>query len=275
MIIPNWVPQSPRWLSLIVSVAEEFQDAAEGVADHGRANVAHVHRLGDVGRRNSRARNVRGRLGLRHAEAVAVRSCGRDLRGDPIVLEPQIDEPGPRHLRRLAEVGQVDRGDQLLGDLARRPAEPLAQRHGEVRLVVAEFRVLARQQHRQQARNLRRLDTQRGQAGSKPFSKQRQDIHAAELSAPRLTLFVPRQGHSLGRVPEVLQRVEPPRLAVEQVNHDRAVVEQNPAAIAVAFDPQPLVAQLVFETVVDFVARSHGAGAGCCRSPARSSRTPP
>ena len=37
------------------------------------------------------------------------------------------------------------------------------------------------------------------------------------------------------------------------MDHDRAVIEQDPAALAVAFGPHPLVAQLVFERVVDFV----------------------
>ena len=54
--------------------------------------------------------------------------------------------------------------------------------------------------------------------------------------------------------PEVFERVELARFGVEQVDHDRAVVEQDPAALVVAFDAHPLVAQLAFEHVVDFVA---------------------
>ncbi len=53
------------------AVAEELQHAVEGVADHGRADVADVHRLGDVGRRSSRPRYVRG------VAAVAARRAAR------------------------------------------------------------------------------------------------------------------------------------------------------------------------------------------------------
>ncbi len=93
----------------------------------------------------------------------------------------------------------------------------------------------------------------------------------ARLLAPTL---LPRQRHPLGRAPEIFQRVERPRLFVEQVDHHVAVVEQDPAALVVAFDAQPLVAQLVFERVVDLVADGVELPAAVAGGDARSSRTP-
>ena len=59
------------------------------------------------------------------------------------IAHPQIDEAWPGDFGRGAEVGQVEPGDDLGGDFARRPAEPFCQRHGHVRLVVAELGILA------------------------------------------------------------------------------------------------------------------------------------
>ena len=65
-----------------------------------------------------------------------------------------------------------------------------------------------------------------------------------------------RQRHTLGTAPEVFERVVGPRLGLEQMDHDVAVVEQNPAAFFVSFDSQPAVAHPIFQGVVDFLA--HG-----------------
>ena len=93
--------------------------------------------------------NVRGRATGGDAQPRIV-DRRRQLLGQPVVLQPQVDEARPGDFRRLAEVGHVEPADDLGGHLARRPAQPLAQRHGEVGLVIAELRVLAAADHLQQ-----------------------------------------------------------------------------------------------------------------------------
>jgi len=56
--MPNCVPQSADVVVGDDIVADEPRDAGEGVADEGAANVADVHRLGDVGRGESPRRCV-------------------------------------------------------------------------------------------------------------------------------------------------------------------------------------------------------------------------
>ena len=48
--MPNCEPQSPRWLSRTTRYPERGIDPGQAVADHRRAQVPHVHRLGDIGR---------------------------------------------------------------------------------------------------------------------------------------------------------------------------------------------------------------------------------
>ena len=120
------------------AVAKKLQHAAEGVADDGRANVPYVHRLGDIGRRevdHERARRGDGR----HAEALVVDQRAAQLGNEPVVPQPQVDEPGPGDLGRIAQVGYVELGDNLGGHVARRAAQRIAQRHRAFGLVVAEF----------------------------------------------------------------------------------------------------------------------------------------
>ena len=78
----------------------------------------------------------------------------RALPGEPrreaIVAQTQVDEARPGNLRRMAEVRDIKPFDDGLGHVVRRPAQPLAQRHGEVRLVVAKLRILARTNEVQQ-----------------------------------------------------------------------------------------------------------------------------
>ena len=119
-------------------VAEETEHAAQGVADHGRADVADVHRLGHV--RGGEVDHERPRPGNRGDAEPGIVHRRRKPFDQPLVAHPQIDEAGPGDFGRGAEVGHVEPGDDLGGDFARRPAEPFRQRHGHVRLVVAELR---------------------------------------------------------------------------------------------------------------------------------------
>lgn len=54
--------------------------------------------------------------------------------------------------------------------------------------------------------------------------------------------------------PQRFEAVVLARRLIEQMNDDAAVVQHNPAAFAIAFDAQPLVAEVVFELVVDLLA---------------------
>ena len=119
--------------------AERAQGAVERRADDGRADVADVHRLGDVGGgvvdhhlapapdgAEAEPRVVEERLGALGEEAVG---------------EVEVDEAGPGDLD-LREVGVAGErvGDQL-GEVARRAGERLAELEAGGDLEVAELRL--------------------------------------------------------------------------------------------------------------------------------------
>jgi pimeloyl-ACP methyl ester carboxylesterase len=54
--------------------------------------------------------------------------------------------------------------------------------------------------------------------------------------------------------PEILKSVIFARFGVEQVDDHGAIVEQDPAALAVAFDAHPVVFKFAFQDPVDFLA---------------------
>jgi len=62
--------------------------------------------------------------------------------------------------------------------------------------------------------------------------------------------------NAFGASPELLQRVIAAGLVVEEVNHQIAVILQDPGAGSVAFDADPLFAELLGERVVDFFGDS-------------------
>ncbi len=88
-------------------VAERRVDPRQALADHGRAEVADVHRLGDVGRRvvdHDRLRLLgrsQAQVGRRRADSP---SCSRD----PVVREPDVEEARPGDLGRAGHRGEVD-----------------------------------------------------------------------------------------------------------------------------------------------------------------------
>ena len=115
---------------------------------------------------------------LRHAQPLNVRARRGQLRGEPIVLEPQIDEARPGNFRRLAQLGHVERSHKLRRNLPRRLAQPLAQRHRAVRLVVAKLRILTRQHQRSQARQIgRRRCRASSDARANRSRKSGEDVH--------------------------------------------------------------------------------------------------
>ena len=123
------------------AMPDEPKRAAQAVADHGRADVPDVHRLGhvrggivdQVGSRRGDRRNAQPRIGHRNSQPP----------GKPVVAEAEIDEARPGHLGRQTEGRHVQPRDDLLREFARRTAQPLAQRHDEISLVIAEPWVLA------------------------------------------------------------------------------------------------------------------------------------
>src|SRR5262249_980935 len=60
--------------------------------------------------------------------------------------------------------------------------------------------------------------------------------------------------NTLSVAPQVVEAVKVPRLFVEQVDDDVAVVEQDPTGLLVAFDSLSPIVEIVFELVVDLFA---------------------
>jgi len=118
-------------------MAEVLEDSGQRVADDRRTQVADVHLLGDVGRGVVDDHDLR--ILRRYAEPrVAREYAGRLTK--PLRPQHQIDEPRPADLRRPADRIDVERGHQVPGDLARRPAEPPGQRESHVGLEVGVLR---------------------------------------------------------------------------------------------------------------------------------------
>jgi hypothetical protein len=120
-------------------VAEETPDARERVAEDRRADVADVHRLCDIRRRE--VHDEPARCDEWRAEPIIRGERGK-VRADRGGLQAEIDEPCACDLRRLAQVVHLQLRDDLGRELARVCAAGLRELHGHVRLVVAEARVL-------------------------------------------------------------------------------------------------------------------------------------
>ena len=118
------------------AMPEEGGAAGEGVAEDGGADVADVHRLGDVGRAEVDEDGLRL---LRGGDAEArVGGEGGELAFEGAGEEAEIDEAGPGDFGRGAEVGHVEVLDDLGGELARVGALLLGEDHGGIGLVVAK-----------------------------------------------------------------------------------------------------------------------------------------
>ena len=122
------------------AVAEQAQHAREAVAENRGADVADVHRLGDVGRTEihddgARLGGLSRRTDARRARPIA------GFRRAPSGLSRKFRKPGAGDLDLLAPRGDVESGEHVGGELARIQFARLGQRHQRVALVIAELRV--------------------------------------------------------------------------------------------------------------------------------------
>ena len=89
-------------------------DPRQAIADDGRAEVADVHRLGDVGRGKVDDDGARMRRAARSRRLDRSRaSC--NARGDPVVIQTQVQETGAGHLGRAGDRGQIDASARFPG----------------------------------------------------------------------------------------------------------------------------------------------------------------
>ena len=121
-------------------VAEELEDARDGVADDGRAQVADVHLLGQV-RRGQVDHHALRRACLAHAETF-VGEGAVEAGGEPDVILEEVEEAGAGdlHLGQLLVGG--DCLDQPGGQVARLHPGRLGQHHGDVAGEIAVATVL-------------------------------------------------------------------------------------------------------------------------------------
>ena len=138
--MPNCVPQSPMWLSVMTRWPSSRSVRARRIAQDGRADVADVHRLGHVGRTeiHDHGARLRGAVSKKRCSPRAADCQRLRQRGG---LEPEIQEAGAGDLHLLAAVANVEFGEHVGGQLARIHLPRLGQRHEGVALVIAELRV--------------------------------------------------------------------------------------------------------------------------------------
>ena len=120
-------------------VPHEAGDAGERVADEGAADVADVHRLGDVWRGEIDDDGLR-RIDLRHAD-VLVLDDHREALGERGGAQREVEKAGAVDAGFVAEVGHVQLVHDLLREGARVCLELFRQNHRRIALVVAVSRV--------------------------------------------------------------------------------------------------------------------------------------
>jgi len=69
-----------------------------------------------------------------------IRKLIGDRLGQDVGTEPKVDEAGPSDLGRLGQVGNLELGDELGGNLTRWLAFTIRQAQCHIRLVMAELR---------------------------------------------------------------------------------------------------------------------------------------
>ena len=124
------------------AVPDGLEHAGERVAEDRAAQVADVHLLGDVRRRvvddhrlrRGGAVDAQGRIGCHLAHGAREEAA---LQGD-------VDVARPGHLDPLGDAAEVEERRDLAGDVARGPAELLAQPERHVGLVVGAIRAAQR-----------------------------------------------------------------------------------------------------------------------------------
>ncbi len=122
------------------SVAAEAENPGQGVADYRGADVAHMHRLGDVGRRVVDDNGL-GLLNRGHAQP----RIGHGLSHKPPqgrIPHGEVDEAGANRIARgIEKLAGIEPGDDRFGDLPGRLARLLGQRHRDGRGIVAKLRI--------------------------------------------------------------------------------------------------------------------------------------
>src|SRR5438552_7145625 len=93
-------------------VAEKLGDPRQGVAEDGAADVADMHRLGDVRRAEVDYDPARS-FGARNAEPVVLQKLRR-LRRESPRAQREVDEPSASNCRWLAPVGDIEMFDNFL-----------------------------------------------------------------------------------------------------------------------------------------------------------------
>ena len=145
-------------------VATKGKNPGQRVADHGGADVPHMHRLGDIGR--TEIDDDLGRLGHRHDPQAVVLKGPFHPPNKRRVGYPQIDKPGPNRLaRRVEQVADIQPGDDLGGHLARLAPSPLGQCHRHGAGIVTKLRVGRHPHLLRQARQLLRGDRHHASGG--------------------------------------------------------------------------------------------------------------
>ena len=117
-------------------VADESRDPRQGVAEERGADMADVHRLGDV-RRTEVDHDSPRNGGRGHTQPRIVHKVAEAFR-QPRGLEAKIDKTGARDFGRLREGGDIELADDLLGKLAWVGALLLREDHGDIGLIIAK-----------------------------------------------------------------------------------------------------------------------------------------
>jgi len=111
-------------------VAEGFKHPRHGVADDGGAQVADVHFLGEVWRGVIDHHTLGGDVGA-HAQ-LRIGQCSLQLGSQPAGILEEVDKAGAGDVDRGDGLMGGQRGDQLLGQIARLHAGRLGQHHRQV-----------------------------------------------------------------------------------------------------------------------------------------------
>ena len=107
-------------------MTDRRQHPVQAVADDRRAQVAHMHLLGHVGRGVVDHHRLRV-VGRHDAERRVGELVGHRF-GQHLGAQPEVEKAGPGDLRRLAQVGDLQPGHDLGRPLARRRPSALARR---------------------------------------------------------------------------------------------------------------------------------------------------
>ena len=294
--MPNCEPQSPRWLSRMT----RWPRAAKIRA---RLSPITVERmcptcigLATLGEEKSMT-TVRGFAGRREARGTSSPSRSPSVSRDPGVVEPDVEKPGPGDLGRAGQRLEVDRAGDAGGQVARVLAQrswpgPCSRWPGNRRTWgrpsarTAAWKALGSPPSGVAAPKAARKRSRTFMMVLQTWSGSRSPAVAGELtiqaagstsgSAVGLEaiggpgcLAATRGLRSpvelRGVAPDLLEGVIGPALRREDVDHEVAVVDQDPAAFLRALQPELVLAQLLHlgvDLAGDGVALPPGGGGG-------------